>query len=147
MSGHDDLRAKAEAATPGPWAAARENVNEMQGLSVRDMPVLRTTDGTFYGMRAEDYEFIAAVSPDVVLRLLDDLAAANNRADRAEKLLADIRSMADDGDAAYAELIAEKGERRVKRQIPEAVIPVLDLRLVLDADTAPGGDPEGATND
>jgi hypothetical protein len=55
MTAHDELRARALAATPGPWA---------------------DTDGTVYApLGSADARFIAAASPDVVLALLDEIAA------------------------------------------------------------------------
>jgi len=57
-----DLRAKAEAATPGPWSRDRDG--EIEGLSGEHV-------ATSY--RDQDSAFIAAANPTTILALLDAL--------------------------------------------------------------------------
>lgn len=80
----EELRALAEAATPGPWEVVGESV---------------VTDGnaaTVAVIEAPDYEedaaYIAAANPTAVLDLLDRLAAAEARASAAEARLAGLRA-------------------------------------------------------
>jgi hypothetical protein len=74
---HDDLRAKAKAATPGPWEAG-ENHNDEPCVYADNgnrwiavLPHLCVTP--ILEMAQADAAFIAAASPDVVLGLLDEI--------------------------------------------------------------------------
>ncbi len=69
-----DLRAKAEAATPGPWSVAGCTIAHTLERNSCCYQV-RTLGGTKID-RKIDKEFIAAANPAVVLALLDRLAAA-----------------------------------------------------------------------
>lgn len=78
----DELRAKAEAATPGPWvddgngigkAHHREPWHEqVVGLETVGSPYM---EHETLVLREADREFIAAANPAVVLALLDELKA------------------------------------------------------------------------
>jgi len=81
MTDHDELRALAEAATPGPWDS--EYVWQAVRHIVRNCDFVQGADefsdgdgfGWNYGPRGEgDPAYIAAVSPDVVVGLLDEIA-------------------------------------------------------------------------
>jgi hypothetical protein len=79
----DELRAKAEAATPGPWLAK----DYMYSGRVEDrVRVTSPSDSDEFnlaeGVLREDAEYIAAVSPDVVLALLDERAASPSDEER-----------------------------------------------------------------
>ena len=84
MTDYDDLRAKAQAATPGPWWAVDNSV-----WDAPTPPPPESDDdafGEWCGWRREDVvhgyrsnveadvEFIAAANPAVVLALLDEIA-------------------------------------------------------------------------
>ena len=71
---HDELRALCKAATPGPWGTHPDDPWEVQGNlaayhgdDCEPVCTIRTDD-------AADATYIAAVSPDVVLGLLDEIA-------------------------------------------------------------------------
>ena len=70
---HDELRALCKAATPGPWNEGywdgRFHVETREILLVQDM---EPVDDKKQAMQNATY--IAAVSPDVVLGLLDEIA-------------------------------------------------------------------------
>lgn len=73
------LRARAEAATPGPWHATTFEDAASFGVFGEDGEcVAGLTTG-------DDADYIAAASPDVVLALLDERYAAIARAEKAEK--------------------------------------------------------------
>jgi hypothetical protein len=87
MTDTAELRKLAEAATPGPWerdmsydwpSKVRSKHPEHHNRWVVDVPSFPTDEYTF-----KDAAYIAAVSPDVLLALLDRLEAP---ADRVEKL-------------------------------------------------------------
>ena len=71
---HDELRALCKAATPGPWGTHPDDPWEVQGNlaayhgdDCEPVCTIRTDD-------AADATYIAAVSPDVVEGLLDEIA-------------------------------------------------------------------------
>jgi hypothetical protein len=66
---HDDLRALATAATPGPWrhASGTEAEPDIRTRVTSDACSIATTDWT------RDAAYIAAASPNVVLGLLDEI--------------------------------------------------------------------------
>jgi len=81
MTDHDELRARALAATPGPW-----HLNKFGGVVRVESRIIADVESedcsccpTLAG--ALDARYIAAASPDVVLALLDEIAAL--RAERA----------------------------------------------------------------
>lgn len=84
MGEFDYLRPLAERATPGPWAVPAANVfrviapdqphsNSKQGITP-PYPWRVVADMGEHDGDAHDAAFIANVSPDVVLRLLDEIA-------------------------------------------------------------------------
>jgi hypothetical protein len=88
VSDYSELRRLAEAATPGPWYVQKGRSNETCGYVTRDPIEQYQRSITGWGAvehRFEDAAYIAAASPDVVLGLLSDLAAANRRAEEAER--------------------------------------------------------------
>jgi hypothetical protein len=124
VSDYSELRRLAEAATPGPWYVQKGRSNETCGYVTRDPIEQYQRSITGWGAvehRFEDAAYIAAASPDVVLGLLSDLAAANRRAEGAERerrlavakvsvhvewvgnLSADVSTLREQRDAARAE--------------------------------------------
>lgn len=70
-----DLRVKAEAATPGPWAKRPMELH-LGGFGYEIVDIDNETvcdDQTYYNSAPSDInaEFIAAANPEVVLELLD----------------------------------------------------------------------------
>lgn len=88
-----DLKAKAEAATPGPWVTGPEECEDQRQIfaqreddhSIHDWQIAETK----YAGTATDPAYIAAVSPDVLLALI----ARVERLEREANWLA--RKMAD----------------------------------------------------
>lgn len=79
------LRELAEAATPGPWetSTSEATMNDRSGyrFGPRNKPLVFRADQ----MRAADAAYIAAVSPDAVLALLDETTELRSIvADRCE---------------------------------------------------------------
>ena len=117
MTSLDELRRLAEAATPGPWEATifdsghskfefeasvctqdvGDSICRMEGL-------LRTTDNERYRTDGSlDALYIAAVSPDVVLGLLDRLDRMTDLQDRlrrAESAIGDLAEVAEGSERA-----------------------------------------------
>lgn len=88
MSDLDDLRAKAEAATPGPWVGGTVCTYTDEDGKRRGAGSVRREGGAIVFLAAQgpeiltaDAEFIAAANPAVILGLLD-------RLERAEKTIA-----------------------------------------------------------
>jgi len=83
MGDPKQLRALAEAATPGPWSASISRQTQPHA------PCVQSSDGVqvchlrrHYPSEADtDARYIAAISPDVVLALLDRLEAAERERD------------------------------------------------------------------
>lgn len=85
MTASDDLRAKAEAATPGVWRLIGDHIGVITGhgtFGVVDVRRYTRADATY----------IAAVSPDVVLALLA-------RVDAAEAAVEQVRALLDAAEA------------------------------------------------
>jgi len=83
MITNDELRALARAATPGPWQIGPKALDG--SLAVRTLPGERVhamTDMVARPTVPADAAYIAAASPDVVLRLLAEIDEA--RADTAK---------------------------------------------------------------
>lgn len=78
-----ELRRLAEAATPGPWGAPNpdwpEKVMPIYGHGFGGMDPIAWAVWPDFDRRKADAAYIAAVSPDVILGLLDRLAAAGHR--------------------------------------------------------------------
>jgi replication-associated recombination protein RarA len=76
----DELRAKAEAATPGPWWTGMHDgfSHTVEGPEADSHPVAQR-------LIRPDAEYIAAASPDVVLDLLDALDAAERAASPSDE--------------------------------------------------------------
>jgi hypothetical protein len=74
----DELRAKAEAATPGPWWTGMHDgfSHTVEGSEADSHPVAQR-------LIQPDAEYIAAANPSVVLALLDALDAAHAEAKKA----------------------------------------------------------------
>jgi hypothetical protein len=133
MTDTAELRKLAKAATPGPWIASGvtskiggdrfmfvnvEPLGEIARLPLPDRPAKG------YAPTICDAAYIAAVSPDVLLALLDRLEAP---ADRVEMLEAALRTMKrfwrsrvwagvtasdqDEIDAAFAILLTERASK------------------------------------
>lgn len=113
-----DLRALAEAATPGPWDP--EYVWQAVRHIVRNCDFIEgAPDSEFgwdYGPRGEgDPAYIAAASPDVILALLDEIDALRDVAETA--LQNTLPVMADDMRLRDADVILQRntGSGRVPR--------------------------------
>ena len=92
------LRELAERATAGPWDAHRPHPAYRQYVVDRVMPEghLGETVATTEDVQAsENAEYIAAVSPDVVLGILDALNAAEAERDRLAKAVERVRALAE----------------------------------------------------
>lgn len=77
MTDYDDLRAKAMAATPGPWKWGWRNDDVTPGSVHTDEPNCRAVAMCpRYGKREfkRDAAYIAAANPAVILALLDEIA-------------------------------------------------------------------------
>ena len=72
------LRAKAEAATPGPWSALTTGRASGDHWYIVDdgeaLAYITANDGSDEEQREPNARYMAAVSPDVVLALLDRIA-------------------------------------------------------------------------
>jgi hypothetical protein len=93
----DELRAKAEAATPGPWWTGMHDgfSHTVEGPESDSHPVAQR-------LIRPDAEYIAAVSPDVVLALLDALDAAERAASPSDaKWVKSVQLDASEGGRAY----------------------------------------------
>lgn len=79
-----DLRAKALAATPGPWRVDLETVFDPIGVA-SDARYIATLDAFDQGPdeRMPDAAFIAAASPSTVLALLDEIERMRDDANAA----------------------------------------------------------------
>ena len=85
----DDLTARAKSATLGPWMTYDMEINDSNGdLRIlasdpygrpRSEPVI----GDIYGPKTSNAEFIAAVSPDVVLALINEITTLSRALDEA----------------------------------------------------------------
>lgn len=100
------LRELAERATAGPWDAHRPHPAYRQYVVDRVMPEghLGETVATTEDVQAsENAEYIAAVSPDVVLGILDALNAAEAERDRLAAAVERVRALhyAADNDASH----------------------------------------------
>jgi hypothetical protein len=108
MNPHDDLAAKARAATPGPWRhwTDPECPDDVRVCYARDgercdwcVALAGDTDDdtrqwtpeTLARWRA-DADFIAAASPSAVLALLADLRAARARVEQMERVVKAARA-------------------------------------------------------
>lgn len=82
-----DLRAKAEAATPGPWEFSPDDGSALDADAVvvldeaGDEALIVTT-----WIEAKDAEFIAAANPAVVLELLDRLERAERAIEEGKRI-------------------------------------------------------------
>ncbi len=94
MTDHSDLRRLAEAATKGPWKAVKgarhSNFADytviVQGDNCNLMRIRGgVTDDPSIAMA--NAEYVAAVSPDRLLRLLEEIAALGTRNAELEELL------------------------------------------------------------
>ena len=114
MTGPDvtSLRALAEAATPGPWQSRYERYaweltkpcEISPGNFSHPLNILKANSGSHdWPPAPQDAAFIAAANPTAVLALLDNLAAAEWRADAAEADREEFRAIAE---AARAEVAA-----------------------------------------
>jgi len=83
MTDHAELRAKAEAATPGPWVLDQDGVDEpnVNYWGRRFIGTAHPDEHGFHNVIADtedghgrNAQYIAAASPDVVLGLLDEIA-------------------------------------------------------------------------
>lgn len=84
------LRGLAQAATPGPWEAAETPSGKGKVLCGGVFSVCNTTAGPYKQQRA-DAAYIAAASPDVLLRLLDALDEARRERDEAKRDARELR--------------------------------------------------------
>ncbi len=88
-----DLRAKAKAATPGPWdvgfAIEGTGYGYLCVTNEQDVDIVRGCGccGSPYGDNHNDATYIAAASPDVVLNLLAERDCLREALERAERLL------------------------------------------------------------
>lgn len=79
MTQHEELRALALAATSGPW---RFNQKWADHIDAEDGDICMLTDNLFTGLtrplidRRNNASYIAAMSPDTTIALLDELDAA-----------------------------------------------------------------------
>ena len=115
MTSNDELRRLAEAATPGPWEWCEDQrflYNKLQ-----DHGVLNHGE-TSWPVSDENAAFIAAASPDRVLRLLDENEALRKERDELRGRVLHLR---EHGTLEHMALVAEltSGQR--------------DLRVRLDA--------------
>lgn len=76
-----DLRALAEAATPGPWTALIESYEAPGAMFVTHQPEDAQTP-IVLGVAYSDAAYIAAADPTTVLALLDVLDAARRLSDK-----------------------------------------------------------------
>jgi hypothetical protein len=94
----EDLRKIALAATPGPYKACSANQGRCSCMYVwsipADRPVAHADAGDDGAGRHEDVAYMAATSPDVVIGLLDRIAAAEgfafNEAQAKAELLLEV---------------------------------------------------------
>ena len=88
-----DLRAKAQAATPGPWKALTTGTAGGDHWYICDsgeaLAYISANDGSDEDQRGPNARYIAAVSPEVVVAMLDRLADQERRAAEAVALLED----------------------------------------------------------
>lgn len=115
------LREAAEKATPGPWDHDGPESSIIVWSSENDRVCFMTSDGPAKANAA----YIAAANPQVVLALLDHLAAEKARADAAEARVADLENLAmlmeAEGKAAEATISTLTAERdALKRERDEA---------------------------
>jgi hypothetical protein len=84
----DDLRAAAEAATPGPWEWIEPH-SVMRRSEIKDPEVLwpiAAIDGLF-SKRHANGEYIALASPDRILTLLDRVAELEEALEKAQRAI------------------------------------------------------------
>lgn len=74
----DQLRALARAATPGPWRVEAQGHAEQDVARVNNLEVA-PPDSVELAHCADDAAYIAAVSPDVVLDLIDEVLTSRRR--------------------------------------------------------------------
>ena len=104
MTAHDELRARALAATPGPWAFTNYegSTHVWCGRAMSSMVADNHTEGAVCRVRGvgaglpimENAAFIAAASPDVVLALLDEIAALRDRDEARAEIVSTIQGFA-----------------------------------------------------
>jgi hypothetical protein len=86
---HDNLRALALAATqPGPWTVKHSRHQASDVYTVLDVDGMWVAD---CGAAPHDAAFIAAASPDVVIALLDQLAAREQEVERLRESIRLVR--------------------------------------------------------
>lgn len=85
MTDHNELRALALAATPGPWQAQQRNKQE--AIYMVGPAGVPPACHAFY---ANNAAYIAAANPDAVLALLDELDAANTSRRAAQARVAEL---------------------------------------------------------
>ena len=89
MTDHDDLRKLAEAATPGPWK--RGKTNDFSKLAHVSAPGV-----TVCAANLDDAAYIAAMSPEVTLELLDGLKAAQEQVAQLREALQGFAGLQND---------------------------------------------------
>jgi hypothetical protein len=89
----EGLKAKAEAATPGPWAFRYGDIVQLsdggQGYPIDHYTDCKDVIAGFCG-NDESAEYVAAASPDVILSLLAKLAEVTAARDEACERLASL---------------------------------------------------------
>ena len=84
-TGHNELRALALDATPGPWQAQQRNKQEAIYIVGPDH-----TPPACHAFYANNADYIAAAHPATVLALLDDLEAAHTARREAQARVAEL---------------------------------------------------------
>ena len=82
----DDLAAKSEAATDGPWTPNTEAMEIDQALGQADGNYRIRRAGFIQADELEDLAYIAAASPDVVLALVAEVRALRATVERVREL-------------------------------------------------------------
>ena len=85
---HDELRKLAEKATPGPWSVDRDSPGDYYGW----VPKVLDADGHPVAGAPANRDYIAAVSPDVVIALLDEIVMLSTRLATATDLLKKVHA-------------------------------------------------------
>lgn len=100
MTDHDKLRTLAQQATPGPWHAGTAQDGDecgplpysyVTGEVLAEYPGDGWNDGpgleAMFETTPEDAQYIAAVHPQAVLAILDELNATRNLLERAQRTI------------------------------------------------------------